>query len=139
MAGVVSFSSSSASGANASLPSQLKDALQKAVTEHTLTQVIANANFQLATLHAAGSCGVRRDPVASLVHLQRAAEAGHATAEFHLGIRHLYGDGVWRDEGHAMELFKRASAHGHVGAANRLQALAPGTWRRLRLQPRLCE
>jgi hypothetical protein len=55
--------------------------------------------------------------------LHRAAQAGHAQAQFELGERYLAGQGVQPDEAMAITLLREAATHDHAAARSRLTAI----------------
>ena len=65
---------------------------------------------------------VARRQVKSLVDLQRLADHGDADAQWQLGVRYHNGEGVPRDDAHAMQWFLRAAEQGHVIAQATLGA-----------------
>ncbi len=81
------------------------------------------ADFQLAQRHFVGF-GVARNDWQALFYLKRAAEGGHAEAQFTLGnYLHMYA----YDIRGAAQWWRRAAAQGHAGAAaNLAEALAAG-------------
>jgi hypothetical protein len=81
------------------------------------------ADFQMAQRHFVGF-GVARNDWQALFYLKRAAEGGHAEAQFTLGnYLHMYA----YDIRGAAKWWRRAAAQGHSGAAaNLAEALAAG-------------
>jgi hypothetical protein len=81
------------------------------------------ADYQLAQRHFVGF-GVARDDQRGVFYLKRAAEGGHAEAQFKLGnYLHMYA----YDIKGAAQWWRRAAAQGHPGAATNLaEALAAG-------------
>jgi hypothetical protein len=65
---------------------------------------------------------VARRQAKSLVDLQRLADHGDADAQWQLGVRYHNGEGVPRDDAHAMQWFLRAAEQGHVIAQATLGA-----------------
>lgn len=63
------------------------------------------------------------DPELAAGWFYRAAEQGHADAQFNLGLLYANGEGVEQDMHQAVELFKKAAEQGHVDAENNLGAL----------------
>lgn len=77
----------------------------------------------LASCYSAGT-GVAVDFAKSVALLTRAAEAGHTTARYNLGLRYLKGEsGVARDYVKAREWLARAAAGDHAGAVAKLAEL----------------
>ncbi len=81
------------------------------------------ADYQLAQRYFVGF-GVARDDRLGLIYLRRAAEGGHAEAQFNLGnYLRMYA----YDIRGAAQWWRRAAAQGHPGAAGNLaEALAAG-------------
>lgn len=63
------------------------------------------------------------DPEMAAGWFFRAAEQGHADAQFNLGLMYANGEGVGQDMMQAVELFKKAAEQGHVDAQNNLGAM----------------
>lgn len=55
--------------------------------------------------------------------LKRAAEAGHADAQFMLAEAYLSGSGVPVDEAEAITWLRASAAQGHASASQRLDAI----------------
>jgi len=60
--------------------------------------------------------GVAKDAEQAVSWYRRAAEAGHADAQFNLGICYSNGDGVAKDAEQAVSWFRRAAEAGHAAA-----------------------
>lgn len=82
------------------------------------------ADYQLAQQHFVGF-GVARDDRRGLFYLKRAAEGGHAEAQFKLGnYLHMYA----YDIKGAAQWWQRAAAQGHQGAASNLAEAQAAGW-----------
>ena len=64
--------------------------------------------------------GTLRDQVAAVEYFRRAAERGHAEAQYHLGLVYDYGHGVARDQAGGAAWERKAAEQGHTGAQYRL-------------------
>ena len=51
-----------------------------------------------------------------VTYLMRAAERGHAEAQYQLGLLYEYGNGVEKDIARAVEYYQKAAAQGHPQA-----------------------
>ena len=58
--------------------------------------------------------GVGQNEVLAAAWFRRAAEQGHAEAQYSLGVMYNDGTGVVQDKEQAAEWFRKASAQGHV-------------------------
>jgi len=58
--------------------------------------------------------GVAKDAEQAVSWYRRAAEAGHADAQFNLGACYSNGDGVAKDAEQAVSWFRRAAEAGHA-------------------------
>lgn len=63
-----------------------------------------------------GIFGGEKDAKEAVKWLRRAAEQGHATAQFNLGNCYYNGEGVWRDYKEAVKWYQLAAEQGHDGA-----------------------
>lgn len=82
------------------------------------------ADYQLAQQHFVGF-GVARDDRRGLFYLKRAAEGGHAEAQFKLGnYLHMYA----YDIKGAAQWWRRAAAQGHQGASTNLAEAQAAGW-----------
>ena len=64
--------------------------------------------------------------VEAAVWFYKAAEQGHATSQFNLGLMYLEGKGVQQDKAEATSWLEKASAQGHVEAQNAVPKRAGG-------------
>lgn len=64
-------------------------------------------------LYAKASAATGAERVA---YLMRAAERGHAEAEYQLGLLYEYGNGVEKDIARAVEYYQKAAAQSHPQA-----------------------
>jgi len=60
--------------------------------------------------------GVAKDAEQAVSWYRRAAEAGHADAQFNLGVCYVNGDGVAKDAEQAVSWYRRAAEAGHASA-----------------------
>jgi TPR repeat protein len=67
--------------------------------------------------------GVRKDVVEGVKWYKKAAEQGHAVAQFNLGICYDNGNGVKKDREEAARWFKKAADQGDVKAQKCLEDL----------------
>lgn len=83
--------------------------------------------YGLARMYSQGdvSLGIPKDAQQAFTWYQRAAERGHAKAQFALAVAYENGDGVARELATARIWYQRAAQHGHVGAKERLRPTAP--------------
>ena len=66
-------------------------------------------------VYAAGR-GVSQDAAEAVTWFRRAAEQGHAGAQFTLGVMLAAGEGIPEDDVEAVAWFRRAAEQGHAGA-----------------------
>ena len=66
--------------------------------------------------------GTIRDQVTAVEYFRRAAERGHAEAQYHLGLVHELGHGVARDLAVGIAWERKAAGQGHSGAQYRMGA-----------------
>ncbi len=71
----------------------------------------AAAQYFVAVEYATGE-RISRDPAVAATWYRRAAEQGHAEAEYNLGIMHLEGDGVTQNLGEGRRLVVSAAERG---------------------------
>lgn len=64
----------------------------------------------------AGSEALAQEPLTELEQLRKSAEAGQSMAQFELGNRYLYGEGVVADDFEAARLFREAAQQGNNNA-----------------------
>jgi TPR repeat protein len=79
------------------------------------------AQFQLARLYAYGLRGVTQNQEAAASWYLKAAEQGHVDAQFMLGKRFCYGEGIGKDKGEALQWLSKAAANGHEVARQWLE------------------
>jgi hypothetical protein len=60
--------------------------------------------------------GVAKDPVEAAKWYHKAAEQGHASAQYNLGWCFMYGQGVAKDPVEAVKWYRKAADQGNVGA-----------------------
>ena len=76
----------------------------------------ARAQRDLGCNYATGEGGFSKDEALGRLWYGRAAEQGHADAEFNYGIMVIHGEGGPADPQAGMELVRRAAKHGDEGA-----------------------
>lgn len=85
-----------------------------------------DAMFQIANAylfgHQAAKTVPEPDREAAIWYFQ-AASAGHAEAQYHLGLLFLAGKGVIQDHGEAARWFRKAAAQGHSESQRALESL----------------
>ena len=67
--------------------------------------------------------GVQKDPVKAVQWFRRAAEKGHAGAQYWLAESYRKGEGVAKDVAKAAEWYSRAAQQGHNVAREKLEQL----------------
>ena len=92
-------------------PHPMDDAQAQALDliEEAAQKGSANAMFFMGKAHAGGKYGLPSSDLAAVEWLARAAEAGHAAAQFKLGVFYQYGRGVRKDQFMATEWFLEAA------------------------------
>lgn len=70
-----------------------------------------------------GSNGFAQETLSELEQLRKSAEAGESEAQFALGNRYLYGEGVVADDFEAARLFRQAAEQGNNNAQYNLGVL----------------
>lgn len=101
------------------------DAMAQRWFERAAGQGLAEAQFQLANLHAFGLSSVGPGDDAQRLAAQwyhEAAQQGHAEAQYSLGILFLTGSGVQTLPEEARRWMAKAAAQGHPDARAYLQA-----------------
>ena len=107
---------------------------QATETEHMTVNEIANcyldaikgntdAQFDLGNRYYYGYDYVRKNLTKAVEWYTKAAEQGHAKAQFNLGLCYEYGIGVEKDLIKAMEWYTKASKHGYEKAKERLLSI----------------
>lgn len=83
-----------------------------------------NMQYGLGMLYAIGNpaLGIQRDENRAAVWYQRAAEQGHAEAQFALGLLHEDGRGVPHDAQAALAWYRKAAEQGHPIAKEKVLA-----------------
>lgn len=79
-----------------------------------------NAQFELGILYHVGGHGLAADLNESAKWMERAAENGHAKAQFLHGVNLLLGDGVEQDAKAAVAWFRKAAENGDDGGQYQL-------------------
>jgi TPR repeat protein len=64
--------------------------------------------------------GVAQNNVEAVKWFRRAAESGHAEAEYNLGLMLMNGQGVTKDSAEALKWYRRSAEQGYVLAQNNL-------------------
>ena len=87
-----------------------------------------NMQYGLGMLYAMGNpaLGIERDEKQAAVWYQKAAEQGHAEAQFALGLFYEDGRGVARDVQMALSWYRKAANQGHPIAKQKVAALTSG-------------
>lgn len=85
----------------------------------------AEAEYQTGLDYDLGR-GVRQDYTEAVRHYRRAAEQGHAGAQFALAEMYKNGDGVAKDMDQALRWYRTAAAQGEAGAELMLGVLYEG-------------
>ncbi|MDR1190808.1 MAG: PDZ domain-containing protein [Verrucomicrobiales bacterium] len=89
----------------------------------------APAQFEIGKYYLEGTFGFAKDPDAAVRWLKKAAVQQHADAQMYLGVLHLQGQGVEKDEEQGFKLTLAAACDGNARACNNLAALyAEGTY-----------
>ncbi len=84
---------------------------------------LAEAQYNLAIMYAAGTAGVKHNPATAVKWHQRAAEQGLAEAQFNLGTMYGAGRGVARNDKLAADWLRKAADQGMVEAVYNLGVL----------------
>jgi TonB family protein len=84
----------------------------------------ADARYRLSLLHAATAM-TDADREQALLLLRKAAELGHAYAQFDLGERLQKGDGMKADLEEALGWYRKSAAQGNPLAVERMKQLEP--------------
>jgi len=80
-----------------------------------LGDVIANTYYSIGRKFARGE-GIDKNPHKAAELWHKAAELGHADAQFSLGVAYAYGIGVYLDPSEAVKWYRMAAEQGHVMA-----------------------
>ena len=83
---------------------------------------MADLKRRTSMIEAAGDFD-DKDHAQAFSEIQKAAEAGHADAQFNLGVMYWNGTGVAENDATAIEYFKMAAALGQEDAQNALVQL----------------
>jgi TPR repeat protein len=67
--------------------------------------------------------GAAKDPVEAVKWYHKAAEQGHAMAQFNLGECFKYGQGVAKDLVEAVKWYRKAAEQGYANAHEQLERL----------------
>jgi hypothetical protein len=67
--------------------------------------------------------GVAQDNAKAVEWYQKAADQGHARAQFNLGVKYANGEGVTQDNTKAVKWYQKAAAQGDENAKKRLKTL----------------
>lgn len=82
----------------------------------TMTGITNSLRVSALLLILVGSNALAQETLSELEQLQKAAQAGQSAAQFDLGSRYLYGDGVVADDFEAARLFREAALQGNNNA-----------------------
>ena len=86
------------------------------MVEEAANEGCADAMYFMGRAHAGGKHNLPPSDLAAVEWLARAAEAGHATAQFKLGMFYQHGRGVAKDAFMASEWFSEAAEQGDADA-----------------------
>ena len=67
--------------------------------------------------------GVTEDDAEAVKWYRKAADQGHASAQYNLGLMYQYGKGVPENKSEALKWYRKAAAQGHEKAQNKLKEL----------------
>jgi uncharacterized protein len=81
------------------------------------------AQFPLAVLYHEGRGGLIKNGTEAAYWFRKAAEQGHAVAQFNLGVMLQYGQGVAKDDTEAAQWYRQAAEQGHAHAQCALGAM----------------
>lgn len=82
----------------------------------TITRLYNTLRVSALLLILTGSNAQAQEALSELEQLEKAALAGESSAQFDLGNRYLYGDGVAADDFEAARLFREAAQQGNNNA-----------------------
>ena len=80
----------------------------------------AQTQFSLGSMFFTGSDGVPENQALAVTWWRRAAEQGHADAQFNLGVVYSNGNGVPQDDAESVTWYRLAAEQGHADAQNQL-------------------
>jgi uncharacterized protein len=86
------------------------------------------AQYSVGAAYFSGSPGVQKDYKQALDWLTRAAQEGHADAQFKLGSMYYNGYGVTEDRAETMKWYRKAADQGHVMAQANVAYLYRAGW-----------
>jgi len=93
-----------------------KKAVDNGSTKAKTFKSLADVQYKLALAYKAGEEGKEKDPVKAMTYLTKAAENGHADAQYELGYCYMIGQGVKEDDVKAFSWFEKAVANGSAKA-----------------------
>ncbi len=96
------------------------EAQYMALMEQSARAGFAEAQNSLALAYDLGRHGAAIDKEKAIHWYQKAADQGYKFAQYNLGLSYQEGDGVSRDRGKALELFRLAAAQGHEKALKKV-------------------
>ena len=88
------------------------------MSQGKIDMVIVGADRIAANGDTANKIGTLEKAIAAY---RKAAEAGHADAQFELGRRFLYGEGLRKNSAHAISWLEKAAAQKHAKASSLLK------------------
>ena len=80
----------------------------------------AEAIYEMGCCYSNGSCGMPQDRAKALELCHQAAEIGHASSHYSIGVAYKLGNGVERDEKKAVHYMELSAMEGNVGARHNL-------------------
>jgi len=95
-----------------------EELIQRYTKRMGLNDVVAIRN--MGCFYAEGRYGLPQDHTKALEHYHRAAELGHAVANYNIGCKYIKGEGVRWDEKKAVHYYELAAMSGDVMARNNL-------------------
>ena len=76
----------------------------------------AEYQFELGSIYESGGIGVAVNKVEADRWYRKAAEQGHASAQYFVAVQYAYGGGVAEDKKEAVKWFRKAAEQNHDGA-----------------------
>jgi TPR repeat protein len=97
---------------------------QQSEAEHKLFEELkakaekgdAQSQFRLADSFVFGNLGLAKDEAEAVKWFRRAADQGHVSAQFDLGLMYATGRGVAKDDSEAVKWYRKAADQGHASA-----------------------
>ena len=76
----------------------------------------AQSQFELSGSFLFGDYGAAKNEAEAVKWYRKAADQGHASAQFNLGLMYAKGEGVAKDEAEAVKWYRKAADQGHATA-----------------------